>query len=311
MTPPNPTEITAFNAAQISAQETLLDLCAAWEKLSPPEKEPTVEIVPEAYDETDLFEVCRHGNLPVLKTLIEQGVDIHADTEYALRGAANKGHIEVVRLLLAHNADVHADNDGALRWAAKNGYLEIVNLLLAQGADIHASDEYALRWAAHKGHIEIVRLLLAQDADIHAENDFALKWAANYGQLEIVRLLLAHNADIHADGDQALQMAVEGGHRDVVRLLLQNGALIEKLTPEQREIYDEQVNVFKNKVQAEKKLTEIFNPAVWLERKPEMLALWSQVPEDLKSGFDFSHVVSEVSVHSLKQGHRKRIVLVK
>jgi len=47
-----------------------------------------------------------------------------------LRKAAKYGHTEVVKLLLEQGADVHADNDWALVWAADNGHKEVVKLLL-------------------------------------------------------------------------------------------------------------------------------------------------------------------------------------
>jgi hypothetical protein len=46
-----------------------------------------------------------------------------------LMGAALDGHPGVVKKLLANGADVHAQDDGALRWAALHGYKETVQVL--------------------------------------------------------------------------------------------------------------------------------------------------------------------------------------
>jgi ankyrin repeat protein len=43
--------------------------------------------------------------------------------------ASRYGHAEIVKLLLENGADVHAENDSALRWASERGHTEIVKLL--------------------------------------------------------------------------------------------------------------------------------------------------------------------------------------
>ena len=45
---------------------------------------------------------------------------------WALEMAANNGHLDVVKYLVENGADVRAWDDCALRWAANNGHLEIV-----------------------------------------------------------------------------------------------------------------------------------------------------------------------------------------
>ena len=46
-----------------------------------------------------LIESAKLGLLPVIKKLIEQGANIHADNDLAIRRAANNGHLETVRYL--------------------------------------------------------------------------------------------------------------------------------------------------------------------------------------------------------------------
>ena len=111
-----------------------------------------------------------------------------------LRLSAKHGDIEVVRLLLDRGADIHAKDDEALRWSAFYGHVEVVRLLLDRGADIHAGVDASLQWSAENGHVEVVRLLLDRGADIHADNDYALQMSARYGHVEVVRLLLDRGA---------------------------------------------------------------------------------------------------------------------
>ena len=79
-------------------------------------------------------------------------------------GRKRKITVKIIKELLNEGADIHAGNDYALRHASRYGHLEIVKLLLDRGADIHACDDYALRWASHNGHLETVKLLLSRGA---------------------------------------------------------------------------------------------------------------------------------------------------
>jgi ankyrin repeat protein len=53
---------------------------------------------------------------------------------------ARIGDTEAVKYALDQGSDVHADYDYALRWASKYGYTETVKLLVDNGADVHADD---------------------------------------------------------------------------------------------------------------------------------------------------------------------------
>jgi len=108
---------------------------------------------------------------------------------------------KIIQKLIDEGANVHAVDDEALRWAANNGHLEVVKILLENGADVHAGNDFALRWASYKGHLEVVEILLENGADVHACNDSALQFAAGKGYLEIVKILLGNGADVHACND--------------------------------------------------------------------------------------------------------------
>jgi hypothetical protein len=125
----------------------------------------------------------------VIKQLIEEGADVHAGEDGALRWASTNGHTDVVKLLLEHGADVHAQNDAALRWASTNGHTDLVKILLEHGADVHVDDDDALRWASEKGHLHIVKYLVEQGADIHARDDEAFKEAKHGNHKEILEYL--------------------------------------------------------------------------------------------------------------------------
>ena len=49
-----------------------------------------------------------------------------------------EGRVNIVKYLVDNGANIHADDDCALREAAVNGYLEVVKYLVEKGANIHA-----------------------------------------------------------------------------------------------------------------------------------------------------------------------------
>src|SRR5258706_26492 len=91
------------------------------------------------------------------KFLVENGADISAQANYAVRKDDDYGHLEIVKFLGENGADISADNNYAIIMAASNGHLEIVKYLAENGADISAGDNYAIMVAASNGHLEIVK----------------------------------------------------------------------------------------------------------------------------------------------------------
>ncbi len=116
------------------------------------------------------------GNLPLLKHLMNQKIDIHANNNEALRLSALAGHFQIVQYLVEEGrADVHAKNDEALRLSASEGHLEIVIFLVEQGANVRARDDHALRLSAMKGHLLVVQHLVEEGARVSAQHYFALR----------------------------------------------------------------------------------------------------------------------------------------
>jgi len=78
------------------------------------------------------IQAAGNGDTDLVEILLDQGADIHAASECALRRATDNGHTGTVALLLDRGANIHAVNDIALRSAAKNGNPETVGLLLSR-----------------------------------------------------------------------------------------------------------------------------------------------------------------------------------
>ena len=60
--------------------------------------------------------------------------------------------MEIVKLLIQNDANIHANNDYSLRLASQQGHLGIVKFLIQNGANIHSINDYAIRYASNYGN---------------------------------------------------------------------------------------------------------------------------------------------------------------
>jgi outer membrane protein assembly factor BamB len=149
----------------------------------------------------ELINAARRGNVEQVKTLLEQGADANATTEY---GAT------------------------ALFFAADRGNMEIIQLLLDHGADVNAKDTFyeatALTWAAMSDHADAVKLLLEKGAE-GAED--VLGMAAALGKVEIATVVIDSGKVKPEDLSDAYAAALARGHTDVAELIKNSGITIE------------------------------------------------------------------------------------
>ena len=132
---------------------------------------------------------------------------------------AKDGNLKVVKYLISQGADIHAEDDLALRWSVTNGHLKVVKYLVSQGINIHVWDDYAFRGSASNGHLETVKYLVSQGANIHARNNEALRWSANNEYFKVVKYLASKGADIYANNNEALQWSIENNHTEITKYL--------------------------------------------------------------------------------------------
>ena len=133
-------------------------------------------------DNDEFRRAVQNADLAKMKILLQRGVNIHLDYDYALYYSVHHGHLEVVKYLVEKNANMRY----ILRIAAENGHLEVVKFLVDVGADIHENNDYAVRRAAWNGRLEVVKLLVDKGADIRADKCAALRYSARFGHLEMV-----------------------------------------------------------------------------------------------------------------------------
>ena len=112
---------------------------------------------------TPLLYSSHNGYLEIVKFLVENRANIHADDDDALRLASGVGHLEVVKYLVEHGANIHAENDEALRMSSRFGHLEVVKYLVRMGAGswrVRTYNDEALGSASSNGHLEVVKFLV-------------------------------------------------------------------------------------------------------------------------------------------------------
>lgn len=88
--------------------------------------------------------------------------------------AITNNNISLAQHYINQGADIHALNDWALRHCAKDGVLEATQFLLSQGADVHALNDWALNQASKKGRLQVVQLLIDNGANIFSRKESVL-----------------------------------------------------------------------------------------------------------------------------------------
>lgn len=181
------------------------------------------------------------GYLPVVRFLVESGIDIHlSDSEKsynALHEASMKGKIDIVRYLLSIGMEVdvvNATGETSLLLASKFGHVDIAECLIRHGANVNhtrKSGHSALHFAAARGDIPLSRLFLENGADIEAlSSDIGtpLYISAERGQVYATRFLLKKGAAVNRpctqNGNVPLHAASAMGHTAVIEALLAAGA---------------------------------------------------------------------------------------
>lgn len=167
-----------------------------------------------------------HRNVHVIRFLLDKGADVHSNNDLALIRSTEGGHTGIVRLLVEKGADIHADNDRPFMNAAESGKVDMVEFLINKGVNIHTNDDLALRLAVLSHHVGVTEFLLDRGANIHANDDEALKTAVAGINSDMVQLLLDRGANIHANNDEPLRIASPRGNVGIVQILLDRGANI-------------------------------------------------------------------------------------
>jgi len=149
------------------------------------------------FSREDILAFVEHGPW-IRKVTVPENIEVYKNpgkpkkwkAREVILGKRRKININVIKGLLEEGADIHADDDHALKWASQKGYLETIKLLLEYGANVHAQDDFALIWAGIHRRSETIQLLLGHGANAIK----CFKWASRNGHTEVINLLLKHGA---------------------------------------------------------------------------------------------------------------------
>lgn len=156
---------TAIKSGQL---ETLKDLF---------EKEPEMLIWMTPFG-TWLHVAVAHGNLEIVKYLVNNGIDINIKgrtfSTNALERAAAKGYLEIAKYLISQNVEIDTSEPdrNPLFAAIHGGHLDIVRYLVKIGIDItikytgeSMKDMDAYAFAVERGQTEIAEYLKQKIAE--------------------------------------------------------------------------------------------------------------------------------------------------
>lgn len=193
--------------------------------------------------ERALCEAAKHGNLPMLKAMIESGVGKRRMLNEALWAAVTrkeKDNGPAVALLLTAGANPDVRSSDGFTPLANAAYFAMPKAcaaLLKAGADVNAvGDEGFLpihnlsQWSLYtkKTRANVAKQLIAAGADVNRENEHGmtpLLLAINKPDLVALYLKAGANPNaVSSRGMTPLMHAVEKGEAEAVRLLLAAGA---------------------------------------------------------------------------------------
>jgi ankyrin repeat protein len=195
--------------------------------------------------ETPLVVAAKHGQLGVVRLLVQMGANINAQVPFwgrtALHYAAGAGHEEVVAFLLEKGAQASKrddNNETPLMLACEKGHMGVVRMLVthtgAQGLeDRDIEGRTPLWYAGGEGHGEVVVFLLGKGAQASTSDNHnvtPLRSACDKGHLDMVRMLVQHTGVQGLDARDTryrwtgLHGAAFWGREEVVRVLLLSGA---------------------------------------------------------------------------------------
>lgn len=169
-----------------------------------------------------------HGNLQVVKFLVENGANLYAD--YFLDGlnvSIMWNRYEIAKYLLEIGTNLNFEH-AALH--GKNGCrLHYLKLLIQYGCCCDFSSLLIL--ASFYGYLDTVKFLVENGADVHMDNDKAFRNAVIRSNLDVAEYLIQFGMDIHMDDEYLLRKSIENGDTHMITFLVDNGANIHHSHP--------------------------------------------------------------------------------
>jgi len=196
----------------------------------------------DGYNVTALSAAVKAGHLEVANFLLEKDADLPTEVgennETALHIASRHGNVAMLRSLLENGGRACIDKPDAmgntpLMVAAMHLRSNCANLLLEQGATVNHSNQHgntAVLAAANNHDWPLVMTLLDYDADIHHidnRQQGLMYYAAHNGQATLIERFALQGLSVNQQTEHKetpLMAAANGHHYDAVKKLLALGA---------------------------------------------------------------------------------------
>ncbi|QTF49527.1 putative ankyrin repeat protein [Acanthamoeba polyphaga mimivirus] len=187
-------------------------------------------------NKSNLFKIAIvHGNIDVLKLVIDYGIDVSLDDHFAITVCTRRtGNTEnIIQLLIDNGADVTSNSNLPIKFAISYGNISksIIDLLINSGANIHADEYYFAKCAAKCCDIFALKYVINLGIDVNMENGILLKYVLSdlpykYGEsmYSCLKILLENGADISfLDENDTLNICRNSKTRNILVFLLDYG----------------------------------------------------------------------------------------
>lgn len=134
-------------------------------------------------------------SLSLIKTLLELGVDVTKNDNYAICACAKYFDLEIFKLLESYGADISARSNCPIKLASHKGDSNIVYYLVESGVDFKQDNNYVLRKCSTRRNINLLTLLLKSGADIRSLSTDEILKIINYSDIETIKLFIQYGLD--------------------------------------------------------------------------------------------------------------------
>ena len=214
---------------------------------------------PLMMDNQGLIDSCSRpsNNIKMAEYFLDEGADIHAQLDEALRRACGSECWDMVMLLIRRRADINSRagaiftemvfkkkskeflrgviqlgiRDSSIDLALKtcsdsnstNYNSEMIKFLIEMGATQDGIDAAFVNISNQK-NMGMIRYLIKKGANVSANSNAPILNACSNTNIPLIEFLRDHGADIRADDDLALRQAAQNGNLKIVEYLVDAGA---------------------------------------------------------------------------------------
>ena len=166
----------------------------------------------------------RNQSCDMIKYLLEQGLDVCAEDNFAIKCACmymNSSKIDYIRLLIDHGADYRINNDFPICCAAYGSRWDTIKLLVELGCDINAGDGYIIEKIIFAKKHKMLRYAANVGGDL--TNNKFINAAIFANSHKCLKMLMDCGADVSTVSRNAMVTIIKNGHSKIIQLLINAG----------------------------------------------------------------------------------------